>query len=367
MFDWIPLLEYTPKFYNTMLVLTIVIAFHSLSFDIRNKRRLAELSGFGIILMVFVILYMGFRPISGWIFGDMELYNKVFLDIQQGELKEDGKGDWLFTLLTKFCAGIMSAQYYFLVIDILYIVPMYLFSKKHFKSYWFFCFFMLLASFSFWPYGTNGLRNGLATSLFLWGLVYYKDKKWLMYTFFVLGFFMHKSLIIAIAAYTVAYFLKDKPKLILGGWLAAIPVSLVSGSFWNNFFDKLGVFSDRSEKYLSSDEKMLEQFSATGFRWDFVLYSSLAIFAGWYFIIDRKLKDKFYLQLFGTYAVANTFWILVIRAAFSNRFAYLSWFMMAPVIIYPLCKYQIIKDQYRTMGTIILLYYLFTYYMFMIA
>lgn len=365
MFDWIPLTEYTPKFYNTMLILTLVVAFHSLSFDIRNKNRLSELSVFGFILMVFVILYMGLRPVSGFVFGDMSTYNRVFIDYQNGEPYRQ-TGDWLFYRFMWICAQVMEAKYFFLIVDVLYIIPMYLFSKKHFKRYWFFCFFMLMASFSFWPYGTNGLRNGLATSFFLWGLVYYKDNRPLMFGFFALGFMMHNSLIIAIAAYGVAYVLRDKPKIILGGWLAAIPVSLVSGSFWNNFFENLGLFTDRSEGYLTGSEETLEQFSATGFRWDFVFYSGVAIFAGWYFIIDRKLKDKFYIQLFGTYAVANAFWLLVIRAAFSNRFAYLSWFMMAPVIIYPLCKYEIIKNQYRTMGTIILLYYLFTYYMFML-
>ena len=365
MFEWIPLIEYTPKFYNTMLILTLVVAFHSLSFDIKNKARLSELGVFGIILMVFVILYMGFRPVSGWIFGDMWQYYSKYIDFQNGKPYEE-EGDWLFYRFMWYCSKIMNYQYFFTLIDILYVVPMYLFSKKHFRRYWFFCFFMLMASFSFWSYGTNGLRNGLATSFFLWGLVYYKDNRPLMIGFFVLGFMMHKSLVIALSAFTIAYFLRDKPKIILGGWLAAIPISLVSGNFWNNFFDNLGLFKDRSENYLISDEKTLEQFSSTGFRWDFVLYSGIAIFAGWYFIIDRKLKDKFYTQLFGTYAIANTFWILVIRAAFSNRFAYLSWFLMAPVIIYPLCKYEIIKNQYKTMGTIILLYYLFTYYMFML-
>lgn len=365
MFDWIPLEEYTAKFYNTMLVLTIVVAFHSLSFDIRNKARLSELSVFGIILMVFVILYMGFRPVSGWIFGDMSTYNQIYLAFQSGEPYRQ-TGDWLFIRFMWTCAQVMKAKYFFLTIDVLYIIPMYLFSKKHFRRYWFFCFFMLMASFSFWTYGTNGLRNGLATSFFLWGLVYYKDNRPLMFGFFALGFMMHKSLIITLAAFTTAYFLRDRPKIILGGWLAAIPVSLVSGSFWNSFFESLGIFSDRTKGYLTGDEKTMEQFSTTGFRWDFLIYSGIAIFAGWYFIIDRKLKDQFYTQLFGTYAVANTFWILVIRAAFSNRFAYLSWFLMAPVIIYPLCKYEMIKNQYKTMGSIILLYYLFTYFMFMI-
>lgn len=364
MFDWIPIDNYWPAFYNIMLVLTVVVAFHSMAFDIRNKARLYELGAFGNILFVFIVLFMGLRPLDH-VYGDMLAYHEQFIKYQQG-VEFDSYKDWLFEIFLYYSSKVMSSQSFFLLVDVLYITPMYLFAKKFFRNYWFFCFFMLLASFSFWPYGTNGLRNGLATSLFIWGLVYYKDNKALMYAFFIAGFLMHKSLIIAIAAFGVAHLLRNQPKTILAAWLISIPLSLVSGNFWNNLFERTGLFEDRSEGYLVGNEETLSQFSSTGFRWDFVVYSGLAIFAGWYFIIDRKLNDKFYIHLFGTYAVANTFWILVIRAAFSNRFAYLSWFLMAPVIIYPLCKYNIIKDQYRTIGGIIFLYYLFTYYMFMI-
>lgn len=361
MFDWISATDYIPYWYNILLVLCIVVTFHSLSFNIQNKGRLYELSAFGNILFVFVILYMGLRPVS-FHFGDMVLYNISYQEYQAGKPFENYK-DLLFEMLIYSCSKVMEAKYFFLLVDVLYITPMYLFAKKHFKSYWFFCFFMLLTSFSFWTYGTNGLRNGLATSFFIWGLVYYKNNQYLMWLFFIAGFFMHKSLAIPIGAFGVAYLLRNRPDIILGSWIAAIPISLVSGGFWENLFGKIGLFDDRSEGYLTGSEQYMDQFSATGFRWDFVAYSGIAIFAGWYFIIDRKLNDKFYNQLFGIYAVANTFWILVIRAAFSNRFAYLSWFLMAPVIIYPLCKYDIIKNQYRTIGTIIFLYYCFTYYM----
>ena len=39
------------------------------------------------------------------------------------------------------------------------------------------------------------------------------------------------------------------------------------------------------------------------------------------------------------YLTANAFWILVIRSSFSNRFAYLSWFLMAIIIFYPFFKH----------------------------
>src|SRR5690606_7412581 len=123
--------------------------------------------------------------------------------------------------------------------------------------------------------------------------------------------------------------------------------SLAGGSFWGSFFESWGFFEERAQGYLVGNEANMEQFSQTGFRWDFLIYSSVAIMAGYYYIFIKKLEDRFYIHLFGIYAIANAFWVLVIEAAFSNRFAYLSWFLMAPVMIYPLCKYELVKNQYK--------------------
>jgi hypothetical protein len=106
-------------------------------------------------------------------------------------------------------------------------------------------------------------------------------------------------------------------------------------------------------------------FSSTGFRWDFVLYSGFAVFAGYYYIIKRGFQDKFYTHIWGTYMIANAFWILVIRANFSNRFAYLSWFLMAIVIAYPLFRVKFWSNHYQIVGRIFFAYYLFTYFMYL--
>jgi hypothetical protein len=50
----------------------------------------------------------------------------------------------------------------------------------------------------------------------------------------------------------------------------------------------------------------------------------------------RMLRsDPFYARLVNTYLLTNAAWILVIHAIQSNRFAYLSWFMMPWVLLYP--------------------------------
>lgn len=363
MFDWVAIESYTAIFYHVMLGATLLVVMQSLAVDYADKRSINSLSGLGVILLVFITLYMGLRPVS-LKFGDMGSYGAMFKRYQFGEpLREDA--DILFERFMQFCAQVMSMENFFLTVDVLYLLPMYLFAQKHGRDYWFFMFFMFLASFSFWTYGTNGIRNGLGTSMFIMGLYYYNKRKLIMYGFFAAAFFMHRSTVIPIAAYIVTYFLLKRPRLILWIWLGAIPLSLAAGGFWEGLFGGFDFTADRSAGYIGEgSEEFMDQFSRTGFRWDFLFYSSFGILAGWYFIFKKKVRDVFYTHIFGIYAIGNAFWILIIRAAFSNRFAYLSWFLMAPVIIYPLCKYKVSKDQYKVVGAIIFIYYLFTYALF---
>jgi hypothetical protein len=65
--------------------------------------------------------------------------------------------------------------------------------------------------------------------------------------------------------------------------------------------------------------------------------------------------------------MANAFWILVIRANFSNRFAYLSWFLMAVIVFYPFFKMKFFKKQNKVLAYTILGYFGFTYLMFLIT
>ncbi|MCG2794073.1 MAG: EpsG family protein [Weeksellaceae bacterium] len=361
MFDFIPLSSYTTVYYVVMLIIALLILVHAQAFDVRDAGSLAFFNNLGIIFLIIFILYIGLRPISGRYFGDMSTYATGYRLLEKGAAVSIEK-DYVFNYFMWFCARIMPVKYFFLLIDVLYILPCYWFSKIYFKRYWFFAFFMFIGSFSFWSYGTNGIRNGLGTSLFILGLCFYNRRKWAMYFFFVLSFFMHSSLIIPIAAFIVSGIYKN-PRIYLYIWLATIPLSLAGGGFWENFFSRLG-FEERTKGYLTGGEEYLYQFSQTGFRWDFVLYSAFGIVAGWYFIFKKNITDRFYIHLFGIYCIANAFWILVIRATFSNRFAYLSWFLMAPVIAYPMFRYKIWNDQYKIFGFILFVYYMFTFLMY---
>jgi uncharacterized membrane protein YobD (UPF0266 family) len=91
------------------------------------------------------------------------------------------------------------------------------------------------------------------------------------------------------------------------------------------------------------------------FRWDFLLYSSMPIILGWYTIFKRQMFDKTYLILLGTYIYANAFWVLAIRALFSNRIAYLSWFIYPIVLAYPLVNFPVFKKNHSEITAWILL------------
>ncbi|WP_434981420.1 EpsG family protein [Daejeonia sp. YH14] len=360
MFDWVPLEYYSAIQFWVLLATALVILFHSFQYDVRDPQSIGFFNRFGWFFVAVFTLYIGQRQVSGRYFGDTSTYAQAYSLLQQGQ-ELIIKKDYLFNYLMVFCSKFMSVHGFFQLVDILYILPVLLFSRKYFGNYWFFAFFMFVGSFSFWSYGVNGLRNGLGTSLFILGLYFYSRKIW-MYLCFVMAYFMHASLIIPVAAFIVSGVWKN-PKIYLYIWLAAIPLSLAGGSAWSTFFASLGFAEDRTQGYLTGGEEFADQFSQTGFRWDFLLYSASAVFAGWYFIFRKKVEDLFYIHVFGIYCIANAFWILVITAAFSNRFAYLSWFLMPAVIAYPMFRYKIWNEQYRAFGIILFAYYLFTFVM----
>tara|TARA_R110001583_G_C5589679_1_gene403629 strand:+ start:371 stop:1045 length:675 start_codon:yes stop_codon:yes gene_type:complete len=220
---------------------------------------------------------------------------------------------------------------------------------------------MFIVSFSFWAYGVNGIRNGIATSLFLMAFAY-SDKKVLMIFFMISASLFHKTLLLPIVAYIATLF-HNNPKTYLKVWFIAIPLSLLLGSVWTSLFSNLGFADDRLGYLTGEVDAKIENL---GFRWDFLLYSASAVFAGWYFIFKKGFVDVYYNRLFSIYLIANSFWILVIKANFSNRFAYISWFMMAIIIIYPLLRQRFFKNQNLVIGKILLIYFSFTYFMFFI-
>ncbi|WP_203258690.1 EpsG family protein [Hyunsoonleella ulvae] len=358
MIDFIPLDLYYDFYINLMLIATLLVMVNGLAVNLNDSRNIGSIQFFGYLILFFLIFYVGLRPISGRFFGDMSTYAKHFrYYINGGEVKETK--DVLFHYFMKICSNVMGIHAFFTTCCFLYVFPLFKLSKKLFDKYWFYAFFMFTISFSFWTYGTNGIRNGMATSFFLWALAY-RNNKVLHIVLMLLSIYTHKTLLLPVLIYAVTFYYNN-PKLFFYFWVACIPLSLVLGGFWENLFASLGFADDRFGGYLVGEKD--EAFANSGFRWDFLIYSSGAVAVGFYFIIKRGFSDVFYNRIFSTYILANSFWVLVIRANFSNRFAYLSWFIMGLVIIYPFLKQQFFKNQHLMISKTVLAYFSFTYFM----
>lgn len=335
--------------YLSLILITCVL--HSIrlwnnsNLSLFNKRK----SAFPIMLIaIAVTLFLGLRPIDVE-FVDTIVYAEVFKNFKAGFFDSNFKANEpLFLLVTYICSKITDINGYFLFLEVLYVAPIFIACIKLAKNNIATAFLFFLSSFSFYSYGVNGLRNGIATSLIMLSISFLyctKPSITLCLTTMIAGVLFHNSALLPGLAMWVAYFYKGSYKLILYVWICAIFISIISGSSIDSLFTHLNIGGDnRLEEYISHKADK-GAFSHTGFRYDFLIYSSLPILIGIYFVFKKKLFDDTYIALLTIYTISNTFWVLIMRANYSNRFAYLSWFMMPILICYPFIKFKFAKNQ----------------------
>lgn len=311
-----------------------------------------------LIFSVFFIIVYGLRPVSAGYFGDTANYRNTYELLQnfgvfnmQGA--DDIKSDWLFYIIQRFCAEIMDVHLWFMLMMCCYIIPMYkgckLIDKKHGALFMLFC----IGAFEFYTFGVNGVRNGIACSLVILAVGAFCEKQIAVAAilcFTATGF--HKSALLPSAALFFTYFVRS-PKYMFIAWFGAIGVSLAVGSQIDAMLSAMS-YDERLAENLQGDDAdgvIMEH----RFRWDFLLYSSMPILLAWYTIFKRKLFNNTYLLLLGTYMYANSFWVLAIRGIFSNRIAYLSWFIYPIVLAYPLLNLPVFKHNHSKKTAWILL------------
>lgn len=344
--------------------------------------------------VVMLILFYGLRPVS-YVFGDTGNYAVSYKNAVEShnsfyELKFDE--EWLFGLLRWTCIELkLDVKIFFLIIEVFYLGCQYWVCKKLlWENTWLAMLFMLSA-FSCFSYGTNGIRNGMACAMVMLAIAYAaKDKNYIVAaTICFLASGVHRSTLLPTTALWIAIFIIKNPKYALIFWLVAIPISLVAGEPIMKFFMNLG-FDDRMSGYGSGATDKGVEFAYTGFRWDFLLYSSMPVLMTWY--VNQKctkfasltnkqdnsvpdgtgvIADSESLRVFNTistvYLLCNSFWIMVINASYSNRFAYLSWFIYPLILAYAVIRLHIWDDQDRKAGIILLAHATFTFFMYLIG
>ncbi len=368
----IPANLYHAIYINLLFVLTIlyVLSHQGLSFQAVYRGRENYVAS--LVLCIILILFLGLRPIS-YIFGDTINYAEKYNLMKHGFVHYSPEdSDWLFAWLMDWCAQIMSVQMFFLIIEIGYIGCTLWACKRMMRNNVWVAFLMNLVAYSYFAFGTNGLRNGLACSIMLVAFSYIlgpNREKIIAAILCFCAYNIHHSMALPILMMVVSTFIltkfKNSLKLTIAFWMLSIILSLVAGDWLEDFFANLG-FDDRLNSYITSDDYD-DQFSSVGFRWDFLLYSVMPIILGWYVVVKKQVSDKTYLMLLNTYILCNSFWIMLIRASFSARFAYLSWFIYPLLLAYPLLKLPIWRKQGDNLNWIMLANLGFTYFMWLIG
>lgn len=359
-------IEYAPYFHS-LYVITALILCGIMGYQIRlsdSKKILGREKYNPAIIMwmlaILIAILLGMRPISGRYFGDTGNYALRFNPIiGVNYIKEDVSFDeeWLWTRFIEACQFRMDANGFFIIVDLLYFILTCVAMTIMLKGNAYFGFLMFLGAFSTYSYSINGIRNGLACALmcvlitvFIKKRNYFTIPLCALLGFFALG--IHRSVMLPLISLVGGFYIK-KIKISMWIWVFSIILFLLMGNTIGNFFAELG-FDDRMESYMdSAEEYALEHKS--GFRWDFLLYSAMPIWLAYTVLVKHKIKSKSFLILANTYILANSFWIVVMGASFSNRFAYLSWFMYPLVLAYPCMKLDVWNQKQGSLAARILM------------
>ena len=365
MFDFVPIADYT-NYFNYGVLFLILLAFWQCASGNVLKQNVAEFNaGWGFILAAFLIFYMGMRPLSAQ-FGDTMNYAATFERLKSVPMRWEWGREWIFYNVMHLFARNSTIHMFFLFCALLYILPLWGAMHRIFGNYSYIPFLVIIGMFSFWNYGVNGIRNGIGASLIILAMTYVENLP-IMAILCILATGFHSSVYIMIGAGVLAWFITNS-YYYLAGWVACVLLSYVMGNSIQNFLAGLGLGGEdeRFTTYLTIDAEEFARQELTvlrmGFRWDFLAYSALGVGIGWFFIFKQKFQDEYYHWIYNTFLVTNAFWVLIIRAAFSNRFAQISWFIMPIVLIYPFMKKRFWLNHEKMLGYAIMVFYAFAFY-----
>lgn len=364
MFDFIPLQQYEPNFHIAILFLVLLLLWQCHVGSVLKKNVATLNATWGVFVTILLILYIGLRPISD-AFGDTINYAKGFNEYASSKnpFSISFTSEWAFTNLFNWFAKYSDIHSFFLICAILYVGSLWLACYRIFKNYYYFPLIIFFAMFTFWAYGVNGIRNGIGASLFILAISYANHlPTMLCLAFFSTGF--HNSTYLMIGAAILAWYIKNS-YLYLTGWIACLFLSYAIGGRIQSLLLSIGFLAEneRFAGYLTGSNMAGEIVQMSmAFRWDFVIYSLIGVAVGYYFIFIRYYKDEYYHWIYNIYLTTNAFWLLVIRAAYSNRFAQISWFILPLVLIYPFMKKKFWDNHEKMLGYAIIVFYAFSFY-----
>lgn len=315
----------------------------------------------GGALVIFLIFFIGFRPVSNRYFVDMPNYVTYYTLFYEGEpfLFDWEVDNLLFdNLFAWWGSERLGYTSFFVCIAAIYFGAAYLGIRKLFPNHRLTAYLVFLAAFSTFSYSTNGIKAGAAASLFILAMGYRENLK-VCVPLVLLSWGFHHSMVMVVAGFVLTLFVKN-PKYYFYGWVFCFLMAAAHVTAFQHFFSDFT--TDHGAGYLIAEGG--QHGGKGGFRIDFILYSAMPVLVGFYAVFKKKIQlSKLYRNLLNLYLCLNGIWMLCMYANFTNRIAYLSWFLYPIVLIYPFLQEQWGKSRYKTFGLVMLGHLGFTLFM----
>ena len=350
-----------------LLIVTIITLFVSYKYNKKNgetiyllKRKKQDGTFF---LTLFMVLFIGFRP-TNYIFVDMWNYIQNYHAFYEGcTFVFDREAENL--LFDNYLAWVgsmnLGTTFFFVSIAAIYFICTYIACRKMFPQDTLAVYLVFLAAFSTFSYGTNGIKAGAAAAIFLMALSFRKNLKICIPLMFISWGF-HHSMIMPIVAFALTLVYKNS-KIYFVAWCLCLLIAMAHITFFQELFANiLSDSGDSGANYLNSNNG--DWGGRTGFRIDFVIYSAMPILVGYWAVYKKKLQlSKIYTCLLNLYMTLNGTWMLCMYANFTNRIAYLSWFLYPIVLIYPYLNENWGPTRYKDFSKVMLAHLGFTLFM----
>ena len=314
-----------------------------------------------IFLLFMLILFIGFRPLNEQYFQDMAAYS--FIIRRHANSVFEYSGDVDNKIFDNFIAWFGSNNYdqrlFFIIMAVLYFGCMYLGLKRLFPKNIKLAFLTYLAGFSTFSYAVNGMKAGVAASIFILALSY-KDKKIICALLMLVSLGFHHSMILPIIACVLVYFFKNA-KWYYFFWVLCLIMCVLHITYFQGIF--AGYSDEQGALYLNATSET--SVAHIGFRPDFILYSALPVLLGYKYEIRNTHKlSRTYQFLMHFYLLTNAVWMLCMYASYNNRIAYLSWFVYPIIIIAPfLDKLNKDPQRYFQLSRVVKYHLFFTMFM----
>lgn len=261
---------------------------------------------------------------------DKPLYLESYLDAENYYGNYDR--ELLWGKLQLFLSSVLYKNeiLYWLFYSVFYCMSYYMVSKKYFPyeyaGYFVLC---VIGCMGFVSYGSNTIRAGFGIALLL--LAFCTENKIAKICLSIASIGCQMSMLLPVVCYLASVYIAKKHRWCEYIWIICLIITSLT-SVVSDIMTMFGALDARIEEMANYDGT--SDVYNVGFRIDFLFYSVIPIIIAKY-NLKNMIEDPLYLRIYRTYLLANAAWLLLMRIPFTDRVAYLSWFLIPFLLLYP--------------------------------